>query len=125
MQKIFGRTVFMLAFYWLGLAAGLSATAEDNDLPIRTEAQAIQCSAAIDVLGRTAPLWAEQSDIIAAKAYWDSRISSHSSDGTSSVDGEYAQEVSTLLKAFSKNPSDFARLAVSCASEATQPTMAG
>lgn len=114
MIKIAGRIVFMLSFYWLGIAFALSANAENVASFERQIDPAIHCAAAIEVMGRSAPQWSQQPDIMEAKNYWKSRIDQLSEEDQGNAETQLNDEITSLLEAFSKEPSDFARTAIHC-----------
>jgi len=115
MAKILGQMAFMLSFYWLGMAFAVSASA-DNALALEGNVDpAIHCSAAIEVMGRSAPQWAQQPDIAAAKRHWDDRIGQLKAKTGQAAETDFNREVSLLIDAFSEQPSEFARAATKCA----------
>lgn len=114
MHKKLGRITFMLTFYWLGLFYGLSANAESADAA-SAEANAINCSAAIEVMSRIAPQWSQQPDIIRARNYWDNQTIAMNAKNPKLADSQIAKAVTNYLQELQANPSEFARKAAFCA----------
>ena len=114
----------MLTFYSLGLAFGLSASAE-NTLSIDPGSEAIDCAAAIEVMSRIAPQWAQQADIVRARKFWDDQAIAINADDPNLTDTQITHSVTLHLQELETNPSAFARKAANCSEFASIPNVSG
>ena len=118
MRRIMFKSAFCVAAFSAGVAWG--CVAEASEAASAPAPQAVTCTAAFDLMDRVAPNWTKEADVIKARTFWRSNLTTLVARTGSDAHTQVSQEMQTLANISASDPGVFSRTAVQCVADAPQ-----